>query len=135
MRIEEVRRPVLVVEDHRDSLQMMCDFLESAGVPCVTATDGRSALQALRVHRPCLILLDLMMPEMDGFQFRETQQALQDRELATVPIIVVTAMPVDLDDAARLGAAATVQKPVDLDQVLALIRQYCRGASTEEGAG
>lgn len=132
---DDDRPPVIVVEDHQDSRQMLCDFLAAYGVPCVTATDGRSAIEALQIHRPCLILLDLMMPGMDGFQFRRAQAALEDRELAAVPIIVLTAMPLDIDHAARLGAMATVQKPIDLDRLLALIRGYCGSDGSGESAG
>jgi len=63
--------PVLVIEDHEDSRHMICDFFATVGIPCVTAADGRDALAALIAHRPSLILLDLMMPEMDGVAFRE----------------------------------------------------------------
>ena len=114
---------------------MLCDFLEAFGVRCVTATDGRSAIEALQNHRPCLILLDLMMPGMDGFQFQRAQEALQERELAAVPIIVLSAMPLDGDQAARLGAMATLQKPIDFDRLLALIRGYCGSEGHGESAG
>jgi two-component system chemotaxis response regulator CheY len=117
-------RPVLVVEDHDDSRQLLCDLLASADIPCVTATDGNAALLALRVHRPRVILLDLMMPEMDGRKFRQEQQQLADPELASVPIILLSARP-DHDEYARaLGAIATIRKPIDLDRLLGEIRKY-----------
>jgi CheY-like chemotaxis protein len=130
--METTRGPVLIVEDHADSAQMLCDFLSFAEVPCVTAGDGRAALAALHAHRPCLILLDLMMPKMDGFSFREAQQALPDRELATIPIVALTAMPGHRDHAARMGAVASLQKPVDLDRLLALVRDYCGPSGASE---
>jgi CheY-like chemotaxis protein len=69
-------RPVLVVEDHADSREMLCAFLAVSAFPCVSVTSATDALLALRTQRPWLILLDLMMPEMDGVAFREQQRQL-----------------------------------------------------------
>lgn len=84
-------RPVLVVEDHGDSRQLLEDFLGCAGIPIVTAANGAEALLRLRESRPCLILLDLWMPEMDGWRFREEQQRLADITLAGVPVVILSA--------------------------------------------
>lgn len=124
-------RPVLVVEDHDDSRQMLCDFLGSVGIPCVTATDGNAALLALRTHRPGLILLDLMMPEMDGRRFRQEQLQLEDRELASIPIILLSARPDHETHASGLGAVAAIRKPIDLDRLLAAVRRYFPAAAAE----
>jgi DNA-binding response OmpR family regulator len=126
--ISEVR-PVLVVEDHDDSRQMLCDFLGSVGIPCLTAADGNAALLALKAHRPRLILLDLMMPEMDGQRFRQEQLDLADRELASIPIILLSARPDHETHAKGLDAVATIRKPIDLDRLLAAVRNYFPAAA------
>src|SRR5687767_14035009 len=59
-------RPVLVIEDHSDTRHMVEEFLTFSGIPVVGAQNGQEGLTALRQHSPCLILLDLTMPVMDG---------------------------------------------------------------------
>jgi len=122
-------RPVLVVEDHEDSRDLLCDLFAAVGIPCVTATNGNAALMALRTHRPRVILLDLMMPEMDGRQFRQEQQQLADRELASIPIILLSARPDHDDYASALGAVATIRKPINLDRLLTAVRKYFPAAA------
>jgi CheY-like chemotaxis protein len=115
--------PVLVVEDHADSRQMICDLLEACRIPCVTAHNGLAALQALHEHRPSLILLDLWMPDVDGIDFRRLQLALSDSDLARVPVVVLTALPDHQDHVSALGAIAGLQKPVLIDDLLTLVWQ------------
>ena len=79
---------VLVVEDDADVREVICEILEGEGCRPVGVRDGNEALRALRSGlRPCLIVLDMLMPGMDGWQFRRTQKA--DEELAKIPVIVV----------------------------------------------
>jgi CheY-like chemotaxis protein len=85
--------PVLIVEDHADSLQMICDWLEAMRIPCVGAPDGRAALDAVRKYRPSVILLDISMPDMNGIEFRRAQLGLPDPELVRIPIVLLTALP------------------------------------------
>src|SRR6266850_176632 len=79
------------------------------------------ALAALIRHRPAMIILDLRMPEMDGWQFREAQRRLPDRELADVPILVLTGVQHARDLAKDLGAAGIFEKPFDPDRLLAAV--------------
>lgn len=79
---------------------------------------------ALTSHRPRLIVLDLMMPEMDGRRFREQQRQLADHELASIPIILLSARPDHDDYASALDAVATIRKPIDLDRLHAVVRTY-----------
>src|SRR5690242_19307591 len=95
-------RPVLLVEDHADTRQMMQECLEGEGIPVVVASNGLAALDALREHRPVLVLLDLNMPAMDGWQFLEVQASLE-RPLAAIPVIVLTGVPDDFVHRERLG--------------------------------
>ena len=120
-------RPILVVDDHTDSCQMIEDLLAAAGFSTVAASNGVEALARLRERRPCLILLDLWMPLMSGPHFREEQRRLSDEELANVPVVMMSA--VDHGDEARaLGAVAFLLKPVDLDRLMELVRRHVAAA-------
>ena len=115
---------VLLVEDHPDVRDMMALALQFAGHRVVTAANGRDALQLLRKERPCVILLDLMMPVMDGWQFCAALE--QDPELGRVPLVVISALA---DMAARMPAAEHLSKPVDIDRMLELVDRFCRQAA------
>jgi CheY-like chemotaxis protein len=75
-------RPVLVIEDHADTRHMVEEYLRFEGIPTIGAANGLEGLSALRESRPSVILLDLSMPVMDGWRFRQEQQRLQDGGLA-----------------------------------------------------
>jgi len=116
--------PVLVVDDQVDVRESLAFLLELKGYAVVTAADGREALgQMRRGVRPGLILLDLMMPDMDGLEFRREQ--LKDPQLSTVPIVVCSAHPDATSTAERLGAAACLPKPLNIDRLLSLVAAHC----------
>ena len=113
---------VLLVEDNADVREMMATALELDGHRVQTAAHGREALRLLENGlRPCVILLDLMMPVMDGWAFR----ALLDKTPAfrSIPVIVVSALAGELLN--RVRAAAYVSKPVDIDRLLAIVCATC----------
>ena len=104
------RRTVLVVDDDPGILDLHCRLVEQAGHRAVAARDGRAAMDALEHMLPDLILLDLMMPEMDGFAVLD---ALRTREATRdIPVIVLTARVLDEADIERLnrGVAAIMNK-------------------------
>ena len=101
---------------------MLGRFLELEGFQVELAANGRQALDRLTAGmHPCVILLDLMMPVMDGWQFRREQ--VRDRELADIPVIVVSAA--GRERIAEIDANAYLTKPVDLEQLLERVSQYC----------
>jgi CheY-like chemotaxis protein len=115
--------PVLIVEDDADLRDMMAQLLNLEGFSAATVSNGREALEYLRNGaRPDVILLDLMMPVMDGWEFRRRQQA--DPAMSGVPVIVLSAL--DQSRAADVNANAFLKKPLDFDRLLALVRTYCR---------
>jgi len=121
-RTRQAHCSVLIVEDDADLREMMAQLLSLEGFSAVTVANGREALQYLsQGDMPEVILLDLMMPVMDGWEFRRQQQA--DPLLSDVPVIVLSAL--DQARAADLEAAAFLKKPLDFDRLLALVRQYC----------
>ena len=118
-----VQCPVLIVEDDEDLREMMAQMLTIEGFEATTVANGREALEYLQTAaRPHVILLDLMMPVMDGWEFRRRQQA--DPDIAPVPVIVLSAL--DPARAATVDAAAFLKKPLDFDRLLELVRQHCR---------
>ena len=89
-----------------------------------TAENGRQALERLREAEPCcVILLDIMMPVMNGFEFREAQ--LKDPKLAAIPVIVVTADGRAQERARQLGSEVFFQKPLSPPALLRAIRRFC----------
>lgn len=120
-----IARPVLVIEDHEDTRHMVQTALEFNGYSTVGAANGLRGLQELEQHRPCLILLDLSMPIMDGWTFRKEQLDLADKELASVPVIVLSALTDCQEHGRKLGAADVIPKPVDMDRMVRVVQQHC----------
>ena len=117
------RYQILVVEDDERLLAAMVSLLKLVGYTALGVPNGYAALQQLRSEQtPCLILLDLMMPEMDGWQFRKRQ--LEDPKLAAVPVIVCSAHGTS-EDVAPLRVQHYVEKPLDVQALLHLITTCC----------
>jgi CheY-like chemotaxis protein len=94
---------VLLVEDDPTTREMMSRMLKEHGWQVIEAENGRRALSQLHESRPDLVLLDLMMPEMDGFQFVSEMQKITDEALRATPIVVVTAKDITEADRAQLN--------------------------------
>jgi CheY-like chemotaxis protein len=107
-------RKVLVVDDDPDICAVLAESLGATGYEVATARDGREGLDVLRGGRFGLVVLDLMMPVMTGWEFREAQ--LRDARISDVPVIVVSAAHAPR----AVDAAAFLPKPFDLDELLAL---------------
>lgn len=120
---------VLIVEDDQDTREMLSLMLTTEGFHAVGAEDGLEALHLLRTVRrrapktPCLVLLDLKMPRLGGGEFRRAQ--LGDPAVANVPVAVMSGATDAEQHANALGAVATLTKPIDVDRLLAIVRQYC----------
>jgi CheY-like chemotaxis protein len=127
----DTARRVLVVEDDESARTLIRRALEAEGWEVDEAENGRVALERLGESHPALVLLDLMMPEMDGFQFLE---ALRDGEAPQVPVVVVTAKELTHDDHMRLngGVERIVQKGSRdrfLHEIQDLVALHARSAS------
>ena len=115
---------ILVVDDDPDIRETLAELLQEEGYAVSSAAHGGEALSALRTDpRPDLILLDLMMPIMDGWQFRAEQK--KDPELASIPVVIISATGRD-EFVSSLGAAQFLKKPINLEQLLAAVEQHCR---------
>jgi CheY-like chemotaxis protein len=118
-----VKPTVFIVEDDLDTREMLARFLELEGFVVESAENGKLALERLGGGaRACVIVLDLMMPVMDGWQFREAQ--IQNEQLAKIPVIVVSAAGRERIE--RISADAYLSKPVDLGELLGCVTQFCR---------
>lgn len=114
---------VLVVDDDRDLRRCMAEALQALGHRVATAADGRAALAILRRGCiPCLVLLDLIMPNMNGWQFLEERK--KNPELLAIPVVVVSGEA----DAERLdsslGVAGRVTKPISNEQLATLVKRF-----------
>lgn len=103
---------VLVVEDDTDLLASLGDALQELGLSADCRQDGIAALEYLRGHRPVAIVLDLLMPRMDGLQFLGVRRT--DPELSRIPVIVLSGAPTLTEQARALRADAVLEKPVRL---------------------
>ena len=93
----------LVVEDDEVTRRMLRETLEKEGWDVAEAEDGRAALVAVAARRPDLILLDLLMPEMDGFEFLE--ELREDEANRSIPTIVITSKTITAEDRMRLNGS------------------------------
>jgi len=115
---------ILVVEDHEDNRQILRDLLGSAGFEMIEAGDGEAALRVAAAEQPDLILMDVQLPVLDGYE--ATRRLKSDPRLKAIPIIVVTSYALSGEEvrARNAGCDAYVAKPYSPRQLLAKIRTY-----------
>jgi len=121
--VQRKARRALVVEDHAEIREAVSIALELEGYEVRTAEDGRAALAVLERWEPCVIVLDLMMPRMDGWQFRERQLEMEGR--SDVPVVVLSAARQTEDEWRRLRAHTIVSKPFEIDALLRAVNEVC----------
>ena len=120
------KQRVLVVDDDPAIVRALRSYLEQAGLEILTASDGNSAMRVLRHEKPELLILDLMLPDRDGWDITRTIRA--DPTLATIPIIMLTARVEDTDKiiGLELGADDYITKPFNTREVVARVRALLR---------
>ncbi len=114
---------ILIIEDDRKTASLISRYLEREGFPTLIASDGRQGLDMARLHHPILIVLDLMLPLMDGWEV-----CRQIRQSSDVPIVMLTARDeeVDLVSGLTLGADDYVRKPFSPRELVARIKAVLR---------
>ena len=122
---------VLIIEDDDDLLRVTGDFLRSDGYDVVTAQDGKSGVKMAMSNSPDLIILDIMLPEMDGIQVCK-----EVRQVSHVPILIVSAKKSDYDKVLALGVGADdyLTKPFSQVELMARVKSHLRRAKVFEGS-
>jgi CheY-like chemotaxis protein len=121
---------VLVVDDDVDIRDSLAEVLDEDGFAVLTASNGREAFEVLHTasSKPSVILLDMTMPVMDGWEFRKAQR--DDPELASIPVAVFSAQP-NIEMAAKcVEAAAYFRKPLSVDELIETLDSLCLRGST-----
>lgn len=116
---------ILIVDDDYAVREMLQEVMEDAGYSVLSADNGAEALEQLQrlAQLPRLILLDLMMPVMTGWEFHQAQQS--DPRLATIPVIVLSARQTLEQDGASMAVAGFLPKPMNVANLLRLVAGYC----------
>lgn len=114
---------ILVIEDNRDNFEMVRFLLEQEGFAVLGAYDGRDGLAKAQSQQPALILLDLTLPEIDGWTL--AAQLKTDPLTKAIPILALTAhaLPGDRKKALDAGCDGYITKPLDLNDFMVLVRQ------------
>ena len=118
--------PILLVEDDLESLQSLADLLSAGGYTVIATADGAEAMRHLREDHPRLVLLDLQMPRMDGWEFSGFKN--QDAVLARIPVVLLSGARDLKMHAVTLDAAAWLQKPFSPAHLLEVVRTVLAAA-------
>ena len=113
-----------MIEDHEENRRLLRDLLTSAGYEMIAAVTGEEGLSLAEEHRPDLLLMDIQLPELDGYEV--TRRLKANPVLLHIPVIVVTSYALSGDDvrAAEAGSDAYVAKPFSPRDLLAKIREF-----------
>ncbi|HEX7718933.1 MAG TPA: response regulator [Woeseiaceae bacterium] len=116
-----IQRRILVVEDNAANLELMVYLLNASGYETATAANGRAGLEAAQAHPPELIVCDVQMPEMDGYEFAHRLKS--DADLCAIPLVAVTAFAMVGDQEKTLAAGfdAYIAKPIEPEDFVARI--------------
>jgi CheY-like chemotaxis protein len=119
---------ILLIEDERDQREALCEVLSFHGYEVQCVANGSEALELMRHSEslPGLILLDLMMPVMNGWEFRAEQR--KDRALAEVPVVIISALGDTAQKAIQDGAAAFLLKPLHWQALRLVVESFCGAA-------
>jgi two-component system cell cycle response regulator DivK len=119
-----VRHRILIVEDTEDNLRIARDLLSSAGYDLLEAMDGAAGVTMAALHHPDLILMDIQLPKLDGYE--ATRRIRANPELRDVPIIAITSYALSGDDvkAKAAGCDAYIAKPYSPRALLAEVRRF-----------
>lgn len=122
---------VIIVDDDRDTREMLQVALEVEGYEVMLAANGLRLISSLHVDQPDLILLDVMMSWIDGFEL--CRSIKKNKEFGHIPVVFVSGkkMPDDIRRGYEVGAEAYFTKPIDLDALMDKIREIVGGSSDE----
>ncbi len=120
-------RKILVVEDNQDSRELVVKVLKNKGYQMIEAADGEEALEKAVAEKPDLILLDISIPKIDGYEVAKKLKS--DEELKDIPIVALTAhaMKGDREKVIVAGFEGYISKPVNVRELPDQVRSYLRG--------
>ncbi|MCG3114923.1 MAG: response regulator [Candidatus Manganitrophus sp. SA1] len=121
---------ILIVDDNQDTIHILTVILNQGGYPTFAARDGVEALQKIQEEAPALVLLDIMMPKLDGFGVMAVMRG--DPGMSQIPVLVISAK-VDHASKARsmeLGAKDYIVKPINPDEILLKVKEHCPALKT-----
>lgn len=122
---------VLIIDDNPGTRALLTDALRLAGYDTIAAENGAHGVRRLVEFKPCVILLDVNMPVMDGHDFHEIQRSIAP----DVPVVCITGGATDERTARRVGASACFAKPIDIDALCATLADLCERAHTHVERG
>ncbi len=117
------QKQILVIEDDDSIRDALEELFSSEGFSVAVAENGSVGLDALALSKPRLVLLDLMMPVMDGRGFLRALETIPDRDLAATPVVLITAAGEKGASGCKVSEVLT--KPIDIDKLLAVAQKYC----------
>lgn len=119
-----MKKPILIIDDDPRNIFALALTLKTKGYRCLSATNAADGLKLLKDEQIGLVLLDMMMPDLDGYHTIAIIK--KDDRNAQLPIIAVTAqaMPGDREKCLAVGANDYISKPIDVDALLGLLRKY-----------
>lgn len=114
---------ILLIDDEPDLRETIAELLAEEGYSVTQAENGKAALEILKSgDTPKIIVLDYMMPVMDGKTFCEN--IAKDQKLKTIPIILLTAANIPLENATTMNVAVKLEKPIDIGKFLKAVKSY-----------
>ncbi|MBW4515780.1 MAG: response regulator [Timaviella obliquedivisa GSE-PSE-MK23-08B] len=123
--LENNRSSILVVDDIYDNCFLIQSFLEAEGYEVDTAESGVEAIAKIELNLPTLVLLDVMMPDMNGYEVVENIR--QNLHLPNLPILFVTGMDISaIPNAEKTHVNGVIHKPVDLEQLLEKVQSFAQ---------
>lgn len=119
-----VDKKVLIVDDEQDIVETLKFMLECEGITCITAFDGEEALNKAKTENPDLIILDVMLPKINGYKISRLLKF--DAKYKDIPILMVTARSQEEDKiiGEETGADEYITKPFDITEVVELVKKY-----------
>jgi DNA-binding response OmpR family regulator len=115
----ESRLNVLIIDDNEQITKMVSTFLDMSNHDCTIVNDGKEGLELIKTKQYDSIVLDLAMPEFDGFEILDTLQKEDPSQISKIIILTASSIPIEtVKKFKELGVSSCLQKPVDIDQLL-----------------
>ncbi len=119
---DELRLNVLIIDDNEQITKMISSFLDMSNHDCTVVNDGKEGLELIKTKQYDSIVLDLAMPEFDGYEILDTLKREDASQISKIIILTASSIPIEtVRKFKELGVSSCLQKPVDIDQLLSRI--------------